>query len=218
MPGENSKMSSARTAAIAVGAAVIAGFAAIYVTLARPDNASPPAAKPSPTQAAPQPPPRGPGSNALSRGEMAAFVFRSTPEPLPNFKFQDAEGKERTLADWKGKVVLLNLWATWCLPCRKEMPALDRLQAAEGSNKFEVIAISVDRKGMEASKKFLAETGVKNLGLYVDTTARLNSDLKAIGLPATILIDKEGREIGRLLGPAEWDSEDAVRLIRFATK
>jgi hypothetical protein len=98
------------------------------------------------------------------------------------------------------------------------MPALDRLQAAEGSAKFDVLAISVDRKGVDASKKFLDETGVKSLALYVDTSARLNSELRAVGLPATILIDTEGREIGRLLGPAEWDSEDAVRLIRFATK
>ncbi len=218
MPGEDSRMSTAKATAIIVGVAALAGFAAVYVTLGRPDNASPPAAKPSPSQAAPQPAPSGPGTNALSRGEMAAFVFRKEAEPLPAFKFQDADGKERTLADWKGKVVLLNLWATWCLPCRKEMPALDRLQAAEGSAKFEVLAISVDRKGLDASKKFLDETGVKNLGLYVDTSGRLNSDLKAIGLPATILIDTEGREIGRLLGPAEWDSEDAVRLIRFATK
>jgi thiol-disulfide isomerase/thioredoxin len=218
MPGEDSRSSTAKTAAIIVGVAALAGFAAVYVTLGRPDNASPPAAKPPPSQAAPQPAPSGPGTNALSRGEMAAFVFRKAPEPLPSFKFQDADGKERTLADWKGKVVLLNLWATWCLPCRKEMPALDRLQAAEGSAKFDVLAISVDRKGVDASKKFLDETGVKSLALYVDTSARLNSELRAVGLPATILIDTEGREIGRLLGPAEWDSEDAVRLIRFATK
>jgi thiol-disulfide isomerase/thioredoxin len=218
MPGEDSRMSTAKAAAIIVGVAALAGFAAVYVTLGRPDNASPPAAKPSASQAAPRPAPSGPGANALSRGEMAAFVFKKEPEPLPAFKFQDAEGKERTLADWKGKVVLLNLWATWCLPCRKEMPALDRLQAAEGSAKFDVLAISVDRKGVDASKKFLDETGVKSLALYVDTSARLNSELRAVGLPATILIDTEGREIGRLLGPAEWDSEDAVRLIRFATK
>ena len=214
MPGEDSRSSTAKAAAIVVGVAALAGFAAVYVTLGRPDNASPPAAKPS----APRPAPSGPGANALSRGEMAAFVFKKEPEPLPAFKFQDAEGRERTLADWKGKVVLLNLWATWCLPCRKEMPALDRLQAAEGSAKFDVLAISVDRKGIDASKKFLDETGVKNLGLYVDPSARLSSELRAVGLPATILIDTEVREIGRLLGPAEWDSEDAVRLIRFATK
>ena len=79
---------------------------------------------------------------------MAAFVFRKAPEALPEVNFQDATGKERTLADWRGKVVLLNLWATWCLPCRKEMPALDRLQKELGSDKFEVVAISVDRKGL----------------------------------------------------------------------
>jgi thiol-disulfide isomerase/thioredoxin len=145
---------------------------------------------------------------------MAAFVFRKAPETLPPFKFQDAEGRERSLADWRGKVVLLNLWATWCLPCRKEMPSLDRLQKELGSGKFEVVAISVDRKGLDASKKFLAEAQVERLALYVDPTARLNSDLRAVGLPATLLIDREGREIGRLLGPAEWDSDDALRLIR----
>jgi thiol-disulfide isomerase/thioredoxin len=147
---------------------------------------------------------------------MAAFVFRKEPEALPEVKFQDAEGKERTLADWRGKVVLLNLWATWCVPCRKEMPALDRLQQELGSDKFEVVAISVDRKGIEGARKFLDETKVGKLALYVDTTTRLTSELRAVGLPATLLIDAQGREIGRLLGPAEWDSEDAKRLIRAA--
>jgi thiol-disulfide isomerase/thioredoxin len=147
---------------------------------------------------------------------MAAFVFRKEPEALPEIKFQDAEGKERTLADWRGKVVLLNLWATWCLPCRKEMPSLDRLQAALGSDKFEVLALSVDRKGLDASRKFLSETKVERLALYVDSTARATSDLRVVGLPATLLLDAQGREIGRLLGPAEWDSEDAKRLIRSA--
>jgi hypothetical protein len=94
------------------------------------------------------------------------------------------------------------------------MPSLDRLQKELGSGKFEVVAISVDRKGLDASKKFLAEAQVERLALYVDPTARLNSDLRAVGLPATLLIDREGREIGRLLGPAEWDSDDALRLIR----
>jgi thiol-disulfide isomerase/thioredoxin len=145
---------------------------------------------------------------------MAAFVFRQAPEALPEVQFQDAVGRERTLADWRGKTVLLNLWATWCLPCRKEMPSLDRLQAALGSDKFEVLALSVDRKGLDASKRFLDETKVEKLGLYADSSARANSALRVIGLPATLLIDPEGREIGRLLGPAEWDSDDAKRLIR----
>ena len=145
---------------------------------------------------------------------MAAFVFRKEPEALPQFKFQDAEGRERTLSDWRGKVVLLNLWATWCLPCRKEMPSLDRLQKELGSDQFEVVALSVDRKGLEASRKFLDETKVERLALYVDPSARANTELRVVGLPVTLLIDAQGRELGRLLGPAEWDGEDAKRLLR----
>ena len=112
--------------------------------------------------------PKGPGTNPLSQGHMAGFVFRKEPEVLPEIKFQDEEGKERTLADWRGKVVLLNLWATWCVPCRKEMPALDRLQQELGSDKFEVVAVSVDRKGIAGARKFLDDTKVGKLALYVD--------------------------------------------------
>jgi thiol-disulfide isomerase/thioredoxin len=219
----SSSQGAHKGAAMALGAAAVAavaGFAAVYVTLARPDNAVPPAKATiaQPPAATSEPVPSGPGSNPLSQGHVAAFVFRKTPEDLPEVNFKDAEGRDRTLADWRGKVVLLNLWATWCLPCRKEMPSLDRLQKEMGSDKFEVVAISVDRKGAEASKKFLDETQVDRLALYVDATARLSSTLRAVGLPATLLLDTSGREIGRLLGPAEWDSEDAKRLIRSALK
>jgi thiol-disulfide isomerase/thioredoxin len=162
--------------------------------------------------------PSGPGANPLAQGQMAAFVFRSAPETLPDVKFQGADGKERTLADWRGKVVLLNLWATWCLPCRKEMPALDRLQRDMGSERFEVVAVSVDRTGLKGARKFLDETGAEKLALYADGTARMGTTLRAAGLPATILVDAQGREVGRLLGPAEWDSEDAKRLIRAVLK
>jgi thiol-disulfide isomerase/thioredoxin len=149
---------------------------------------------------------------------MAAFVFRKEPEPPPAFSFQDASGRERTLADWRGRIVLLNLWATWCVPCRREMPALDRLQAELGSDRFEVVAVSVDRTGLAGARKFLDETKVSSLALYADPSARLASSLRAVGLPATLLIDAEGREIGRLLGPAEWDSDDAKRLIRAVVR
>jgi thiol-disulfide isomerase/thioredoxin len=149
---------------------------------------------------------------------MAAFVFRSTPEALPRVTFRDAAGRERTLADWHGKVVLLNLWATWCLPCRKEMAALDRLQGELGSDAFEVLAVCVDRAGLPGARKFLAENGAVRLALYADASQRLASSLGATGLPATLLIDGEGREIGRLLGPAEWDGPDATRLIQAALK
>ena len=203
----------------AAAIAAIAGFASVYVTLGRPDNAvRPSASTPVPEPAKTAAEPSGPGANALNQGQMAAFVFRKAPEELPEVKFQDAAGKERTLADWRGKVVLLNLWATWCLPCRKEMPALDRLQRELGSDRFEVVALSVDRTGLSGARKFLDETKVESLALYADGTARMANTLRAAGLPAPLLIDLEGREIGRLLGPAEWDSDDAKRLIHWALK
>ncbi|MBO0764780.1 MAG: TlpA family protein disulfide reductase [Hyphomicrobiaceae bacterium] len=223
MESQAPRQSTLRTAVVSLVTAAIAavvGFAAVYVTLGRPDNARSPASIAVPGTAAAQEPakglPKGPGANPLSRGQMAGFVFRNEPEALPAFKFQDAEGKEHTLADWNGKVLLLNLWATWCLPCRKEMPSLDRLQNEIGSDKFQVLALSVDRKGLEASRKFLEDIKVEKLGLYVDQSARATSDLRVVGLPATLLVDAQGREIGRLLGPAEWDGEDAKRLIRAA--
>jgi thiol-disulfide isomerase/thioredoxin len=193
------------------------GFGAVYAILRPADNSSRPSVEKaaSATQAASTESSRG---NPLASGEMGTFVFRKTPEPLPDFTFVDAGGKTRTIADWKGKVVLLNLWATWCAPCRKEMPALDRLQKELGSDKFEVVALSVDRQGAPASKKFLEETKVSNLKLYVESTSKSIGLIKAPGLPTTLLIDSEGREVGRLAGPAEWDSADAKRLIQSILK
>ena len=219
----NPRPASARaglsTALWSAAIAALAGFAAVYVTLGRPDNAvSPVVQAPAPEPRKPAETPAGPGTNPLSHGQMAAFVFRKAPEDLPDVKFLDAAGKERTLADWRGKVVLLNLWATWCLPCRKEMPALDRLQREMASDQFEVVAVSVDRTGLDGARKFLEEAKAEKLALYADGTARLATNLRAAGLPATLLLDREGREIGRLLGPAEWDGEDAKRLIRAALK
>jgi thiol-disulfide isomerase/thioredoxin len=206
--------SSTARAGLVVLVAALVGFGAIYVTLGRPDNVQTSAPTETQTSTTPSTLPAGPGVNPLSKGDMAAFVFKKQPEPLPEFTFVDGTGAERSLKDWKGKVVLLNLWATWCAPCRKEMPALDRLQQALGSDGFEVVALSVDRGGAEASKKFLDQINIEALKLYVDPTARATSQLKAVGLPATLLIDAQGREIGRLTGPAEWDSEDARRLVQ----
>jgi thiol-disulfide isomerase/thioredoxin len=221
---DNPKRGSPTRAPIAVlwaaALAAVVGFAAVYVTFGRSDNAVRPTAEtPSTISSGKQLAlPSGPGSNALSQGHMAAFVFKKEPETLPDVRFQDANGAEKTLADWRGKVVLVNLWATWCAPCRKEMPALDRLQRELGSSKFEVVAISVDRTGLAGARKFLDETNVQDLALYADPTTKLSSALKAVGLPITLLLDTEGREIGRLVGPAEWDSEDAKRLIRAVMK
>ena len=152
----------------------------------------------------------------LATGTMAAFVIKPRRPAVPEVTFTDASGKALTLADWKGRVILVNLWATWCAPCRKEMPDLAALQTELGGKDFEVVAISVDRKGVEKSSEFLKEIGVTSLTLYADpTTAALNT-LQAPGLPATVLIDRNGHEIGRLLGPAEWDSPEAKTLIRAA--
>ena len=150
----------------------------------------------------------------LNAGHMAAFVYKPEPVELPAIKFVDAKGEAKTLADWKGRTVLLNLWATWCAPCRKEMPDLDKLQAELGGDKFEVIALGIDRGGVKAAEKFLEQVAAKRLALYVDSTAKMAGDLRVIGLPATLLIDADGREVGRLLGPAEWASDEAKALIR----
>ena len=192
------------------------GFGAVYVMARAADNAVPVAPAPisSGTVVAQAAPPPAFALNPLSQGEMVKFVFRREPEALPDIAFVDGTGAARSLKDFKGKFVLLNVWATWCLPCRKEMPALDRLQAALGSDRFEVVALAVDRAGVEAARKFMDGIKVANLRLYVDPTGKLNGPLKVIGMPTTILINAEGREIGRLLGDAEWDSEDAKKLIK----
>jgi thiol-disulfide isomerase/thioredoxin len=149
---------------------------------------------------------------------MTAFVFRKTPTELPDIAFVDGAGVPRTLTDFRGKTVLLNLWATWCVPCREEMPALDRLQKELGSDTFEVVALAVDRGGLEAARKFLDSIKVSRLALYVDNTTRAGSALKVIGMPTTILIDKDGREVGRLPGPAAWDSAEAKRLVEASLR
>jgi thiol-disulfide isomerase/thioredoxin len=152
----------------------------------------------------------------LATGALAAFLVRPERKPVADLAFQDGAGKTVKLSDWKGRVVLINLWATWCAPCRKEMPELAAVQGKLGSQDFEVVAISIDRKGVEASAAFLKDTGADSLKLYVEPSSRILNDLQALGLPATVLVDRQGREIGRLLGPAEWDSPEAVKLIEAA--
>ena len=152
----------------------------------------------------------------LNRGEMTTFVYKKQPMPMPAVSFNGPDGNPMSFNDFNGKVVLVNLWATWCAPCRKEMPYLNTLQQELGSNEFEVVAISVDRGSADKSRKFLDEVKATSLTLYHDPTAQLGSKLKAIGMPSTILMDRQGRELGRLVGPAEWHSEDAKRLIRAA--
>ncbi len=220
MSGKTAGPVTASRAIVVTVLAALAGFAAVYVTLGARDNvqqSSNPSSGAPPTPGAPIPAPARPastGQGKLNTGEMAAFVFKSAPEALPEVSFSDGKGQPRTLKEWQGRVVLVNLWATWCAPCRKEMPALAALQRELGSKDFEVVALAVDRAGAEAAQKFLTSSKSTDLALYIDPTARVGTALKAAGMPTTLLIDRQGREIGRLTGAAEWDSADAKRLIR----
>ncbi|MBN9010335.1 MAG: TlpA family protein disulfide reductase, partial [Rhizobiales bacterium] len=136
------------------------------------------------------------------------------PATVPELKFIDGSEKPLSLANFKGRPVLLNIWATWCLPCRKEMPSLDRLQAKFDPAKFLVLTLSIDRAGIPAVKKFYADLGIKSLGVYVDQSSAALHQLGLIGIPGTLLINREGQEIGRKLGPAEWDSPEVIALLR----
>ena len=143
-----------------------------------------------------------------------AFSFFDQPRPIPELSFIDGDGRPASLADFKGKPVLLNIWATWCAPCRKEMPSLDRLQADFDPSQFVVLPLSLDRQGFPAVKKFYDELGLRSLGIFLDQSGATASKVNASGLPTTLFIDRDGHEIGRKAGPAEWDSTETVTLVR----
>lgn len=142
-----------------------------------------------------------------------AFTIHPQPQALKEFMFADGDLKAATLADFRGKVVLLNLWATWCGPCREEMPTLDRLQAKLGGPDFEVVTLSIDQEGVAIVKDFYEELGLKALRIFVDESMTAPVALNALGVPTTLLISREGQEIGRYTGPAEWDSPEVKALI-----
>jgi thiol-disulfide isomerase/thioredoxin len=191
---------------------VAAGLAAVYGIGAMQRNPADASCKPAAELAKRLAP--------LARGEVAAVSIASEPRRLPELTFTGADGKPRALADFQGKTVLLNLWATWCVPCRKEMPALDALQAKLGSDSFEVVAVNIDTRNLDKPKTWLQEVGITKLGYYADPSAKVFQDLKAIGkafgMPTTLLVDPQGCELGALAGPAEWASDDAVKLIEAA--
>jgi thiol-disulfide isomerase/thioredoxin len=156
----------------------------------------------------------------FATGEVAAVNVAKTPLKVPDLAFKDADGKALTMASFRGRTVLLNLWATWCVPCRKEMPTLDALQGKLGAKDFQVVAVNVDTQHPERPQAFLKEIGVKNLTYYADPSAEAFQDLKsigrAVGMPTTLLVDPQGCEIGSIAGPADWASPDAVKLIEAA--
>ncbi len=158
--------------------------------------------------------------DAAATGGVAAMRAAETPISLAHIAFTGPDGKQMTLGDYKGKTLLVNLWATWCAPCREEMPALDKLQGEKGGNDFDVVAINIDTGSDDKPKGFLSEIGVKNLTLHRDASMASFNELKrknlAFGLPVTLLVDKDGCQIASMNGPAPWDSPEAIRLIDTA--
>lgn len=151
---------------------------------------------------------------AAAEKTVENFAIYAEPKPIPELRFARGDGSPATLESFRGKVVLLNIWATWCVPCRRELPTLDRLQDKLGGPDFEVVALSIDRAGVNVVEKFYEEIGIKYLAIYIDTTGKATGTLKVVGLPTTLLIDHEGRELGALIGPAEWDTPEMITFLR----
>jgi thiol-disulfide isomerase/thioredoxin len=141
---------------------------------------------------------------------LAPFTLAAKPAAVPQVAVSDASGARLSLASFKGKYVLLNLWATWCGPCVKELPALAKLKSAAASANFAVVAVDVGRNTTGEARSFLDAHDAKALDTYVDSNIALLRAFNAFGLPLTVLIDPQGREIGRAVGPAQWDNKDAI--------
>ncbi len=203
----------AKLIGIAAVVGALIGIAAVYVTRSGDGNGMADAAcAGAPALAAKLDP--------LATGEVAAFRPVERGVSLGELAFAGPEGEALTVASFSGQTVLINLWATWCAPCRKEMPALDRLEAAMGDETFKVVAVNVDTGNRERAERFLKEVGVADLAFYGDPSLAVFNEMKrrglALGLPTTVLIDAQGCQLGVLAGPAEWDSEDARRLVTAA--
>lgn len=156
----------------------------------------------------------------FAKGDLAALKLTATPKLLPNLAFQDAAGRPVTLADFKGRLLLVNLWATWCVPCRKEMPELDHLEGALGGPDFQVVAINLDTRDPDKPAAFLREIGVSHLANFADPKGQAFPALRAVGrgfgLPTTLLVDGQGCELGFLAGPAAWGGAEAQALVKAA--
>nr|WP_324617456.1 TlpA disulfide reductase family protein [Microvirga alba] len=156
----------------------------------------------------------------LATGELAAVGVNGAPKAPPMINFTGPDGRAKTLSDFRGKTILVNLWATWCVPCRQEMPALDKLQTELGAKDFEVVAINVDTRNPEKPKAWLQENGIHSLAYYADPAGKVLQTLQksghVVGLPATFIVHESGCEIALLKGPAEWASPDALAFMRAA--
>lgn len=213
---------------LAAVAGVIAGAVAVYVSSTLPGNNAPSPQVAADTSAEASAEDKvcaakadiAKAVGAAATGQVAAMMPADPPQSLKKLAFNDPEGKPMTVADHAGRTLLINLWATWCAPCRAEMPALDALEREMGGENFEVVAVNVDTGDDTKPKKFLNEIGITSLGYYRDNTLAVFNDLKkrglALGLPVTLLVDGEGCLLANMNGPAEWASPDAKKLIEAA--
>lgn len=215
-------LTAPRVILVAALAGALVGAVAVYVTGGL-DGNNPPAvadAGAEADRACAQKADKAATLASLAVGDVAAMLRADPPTSLAALAFDDPAGKPTTIAGFAGKTLLVNLWATWCAPCRAEMPALDALQEAMGGDAFEVVAINIDTGDDSKPKAFLSEIGVKTLGYYRDATMGVFNDLKrrslALGLPVTLLIDAEGCLLASMNGPAEWAGDDARKLIEAA--
>ncbi|MEQ9260803.1 MAG: TlpA disulfide reductase family protein [Roseovarius sp.] len=151
---------------------------------------------------------------ALREGDMKKLAFHSEPRPVSESAFETESGESMTLAEFEGKVVLLNFWATWCAPCRKEMPMLSELQTELGGEQFEVVTLATGRNPPPAMKAFFEEIGVENLPLHRDPQSKVAREMGVLGLPITVILNREGEEIARLQGDAHWSSDSAKAILR----
>jgi thiol-disulfide isomerase/thioredoxin len=207
----------------ATAAGLAAGAVAVYVNGGGSGNTGPgQAVQPQQTAAnvCPGKEERARTVAAAANGQVAAMLAADPSQSLASLALNDPDGKPTTLGAMSGKILLVNLWATWCAPCRAEMPALDALQGKRGNDQFQVVAVNVDTGDDTKPKKFLADTGIKNLGYYRENSLAFFNDLKkrnlALGLPVTLLLDRDGCVIANMNGPAEWASADAEKLIDAA--
>ena len=155
---------------------------------------------------------------ALRTGDMQKLAFLADPIPAPETAFLDESGAEMTLAGYRGQWVVLNFWATWCAPCRIEMPTLSALQTAMGGEALQVVTIATGRNDLAGIDRFFAEIGVANLPRFTDPRSTFARDFGVMGLPVTVILDPEGREVARLMGDAHWDSESALAILAALTQ
>lgn len=151
----------------------------------------------------------------LATGEVVNFTLSEPPKPVPDNEIKDMHGQTVTLPQFQGKVLVVNFWATWCAPCKRELPSLDRLQERVGTDDLAVLAISIDRRGVDKVQPYLDQVPLPHLSVLLDKKNKLGRGMGTFGLPTTVLVDQRGHEVGRLIGPAEWDSDESIALVRY---